>query len=1346
MSGISAIKGFRTQFLYSLHEILTTQNTTLKYKLEGIEDLDKLDDQNHLVEVIQVKNLSSTLTLSDIISKKNTSFIKRLSEVKQKSTLVTGSLISFGNVSNDLTTWIGTKKTVSKREKKAIESYGLTMHEWIDLKQNLSIKTVNEEDLYKKVIDILKEQFPFIDPIPGIKILLYWLSFTAEKQNIITKTSVLAEIQSIGKYLSERIAVENQLGIYITPITSTGNKKSEQQLKDEFYSGISARYDHILHSLDVVRRAPLINIEDGFYKNNIVIVQGASGQGKSALAYRFIKDFCPETLCYELNLQEDAVNTRLAITAINALAKELKVPAYFLINVNTNSVEWIKIVREFASEQHLRFLVTIRQEDWYKATSFGIEFNHTEIELSLDKIEAEQIYLKLNEQNIDLANSDFEEAWIKFGENGPLLEFVYSITKGTSLLNKLRQQVAQINKEQTPKGNNTLELLRIIALSDTFGAKLSAKSFSSIANILDITNRLEKEYLIKFDNNGKYISGLHNLRSKILLTLLFDEVIICKKDYIAKCFQFISPSDVFIFSINCLQERLISPKEIVEHAHELPKTWSVFYQLLRALVWAGACEYVENNILILEEAYLRWGDAWYLFIDFYFGQTLNIENFLSNLDFLPDSVIKDAKKINSRLSNKDEVFGYASSLFKALALPNVPPSNSEGWKGFGGTLFWLKNLPYPNEVTIDFSFDPISLQDIDAETISEVLLGLFYFQDIFSKKIEKLQELFNRKIQEEFNIPYFDVKSDEIKAVYISNPLSNEKNQSLHSYSVRIVNALRKAYPCKQKFTVSALGQHLQIIESDYDESKKSIPIENLPLYNWTALNALVIRRFEFRHSPKDWPEYFKELDLWESDIYNRIIKLNPILKKTISPGSHQKEEYEVIASNIDYQKTRGLKKPQAILDPLGLYGSDKTSDEETEEANDKHKTVKFYTKFDKFFKAKSKFENGIENFIKQSAQYLFDATKRALDNKHEINKNNLHISQVNLFEAVKYFPEFDSQKKLQFSKFYKISKVDQHLILKSAFLYKNFINGNKGLQKVYTENNFYNQIKHDFEKRLIVLCKKHSMKPLFELKYANNIENKPIIFVHYSEPQHSLLGLHGAFNAIKEAIGEIEYTSLKQLMLSVSFEDFYILPTILGHTLNNSWYSLREYTFRKKFDEVPSYNWVPKLINDSVKNTLGLLDWNVIAPKTIDALKFLGRYTKLQFLVQHLADLQEFETYELNKVGRAIFVTHATQFQEDVQQDFQYCIDFMAEIGKQYANDAVNKQSNDEFWQTYIHIRNNIFPKEKGDEVDYQVTLNLDDFKVWAVRLNLCTNYILNFYYLICHRYIDELQAANRV
>src|SRR5690606_34523465 len=122
------------------------------------------------------------------------------------------------------------------------------------------------------------------------------------------------------------------------------------------------------------------------------------------------------------------------------------------------------------------------------------------------------------------------------------------------------------------------------------------------------------------------------------------------------------------------------------------------------------------------------------------------------------------------------------------------------------------------------------------------------------------------------------------------------------------------------------------------------------------------------------------------------------------------------------------------------------------------------YTKFDNFFKTKSKFENGIENYIRQSAQHFYDLAKKILEGQHEINTNTLRISQVNLFDAVKYVAEFEAQKSYQFSKFSKISKIDQQLLMKSAFLYKNFISGNKGLQKAYTENNFYSQLKHDFE------------------------------------------------------------------------------------------------------------------------------------------------------------------------------------------------------------------------------------------------------------------------------------------
>ncbi|MCX2429625.1 hypothetical protein [Pedobacter sp. GR22-10] len=95
MSAISALMGCRTQFLYSLYFILSNQDKNYYFRLEGIEDLDILDDNNDLLFAIQVKNLSKTLSLSDFLSDKKTSFLMRFIENYRTSIPVLFPLVIF---------------------------------------------------------------------------------------------------------------------------------------------------------------------------------------------------------------------------------------------------------------------------------------------------------------------------------------------------------------------------------------------------------------------------------------------------------------------------------------------------------------------------------------------------------------------------------------------------------------------------------------------------------------------------------------------------------------------------------------------------------------------------------------------------------------------------------------------------------------------------------------------------------------------------------------------------------------------------------------------------------------------------------------------------------------------------------------------------------------------------------------------------------------------------------------------------------------------------------------------------------------------------------------------------
>lgn len=75
MSAIAALKGYRTQFLYSLHRIVFGVTDDYVYHIEGeFEDLDIIDNNGKYVECLQVKNLSDSLTFSDLFSAKDSQY------------------------------------------------------------------------------------------------------------------------------------------------------------------------------------------------------------------------------------------------------------------------------------------------------------------------------------------------------------------------------------------------------------------------------------------------------------------------------------------------------------------------------------------------------------------------------------------------------------------------------------------------------------------------------------------------------------------------------------------------------------------------------------------------------------------------------------------------------------------------------------------------------------------------------------------------------------------------------------------------------------------------------------------------------------------------------------------------------------------------------------------------------------------------------------------------------------------------------------------------------------------------------------------------------------------------
>src|SRR5262249_15761729 len=156
------------------------------------------------------------------------------------------------------------------------------------------LKTLNAETVESSVVRRLQDTLVGVDAHSAIELLQAWLFLAMETRQRLSFDDLQQRVLAVGRFINERSAHHLQWFRSILPLTSTPEGVDTARLRQEFYSGVSARFEHILSQLDVRRDAPLKAIDDAFQTCRLVVVHGASGQGKTALAYRYLRDFVPE--------------------------------------------------------------------------------------------------------------------------------------------------------------------------------------------------------------------------------------------------------------------------------------------------------------------------------------------------------------------------------------------------------------------------------------------------------------------------------------------------------------------------------------------------------------------------------------------------------------------------------------------------------------------------------------------------------------------------------------------------------------------------------------------------------------------------------------------------------------------------------------------------------------------------------------------------------------------------------------------------------------------------------------------------------------------------------------------
>lgn len=821
MAVSDTIRGFRTQFLYTIYRVINDCNPDVHYVPEGIEDLD-IKKNEIIIETIQIKNYNKKIQPSNLTSPAGTtSFFKRAIKTLSKNKNACIRFVSFGEVGDYLKNSSSLLVFLKKKNKDIVLKKNAEL-----LSSQYKLSNVQESTLYAQISEKLKNKFPTFNPDKEIKYMLQWVSDKAEKHNDFTYEEFFRELHCYQAFENRQNVALDELGIRVKPLFEESLNFDKEVLKQQFYSGVSVSSNHIACNLDIVRTDKLIAIQSAFKESNVVIVNGASGQGKSTLCYRYIKE--NNALAFEIT-QCDRFSLPNLQATLTELCTELTIPVMFYFDAKPADDSWIHLVKTFSMVKNVHCLISLRNEDWNQYRSrLGSEIVYKDIELVLAKDEAKLMYEALRNQNNQI-NCDFESSWDKLGNNVPLLEFVYFITHGQSLKKKLISQWSALSQDEKSIFEKIITVI-------FFGGRINRKSKilqenRSCSSVHDAIGKYIGEFFVE-DINGD-LSEVHPIRTKILAESIYRNDSETMIENALSLYFKSEMTDAHLYLLNLYREGL-STSQLISLATKgsiLPA--KQFAGIVRALIWKGTEEYLSEVLPLINQLKEKSGPLWEYHLPINFTD-IDVRQSLSELlKNNPD--VPDVSGIVNSFPSQNQIFCLLDKFINNKFTVSCK-SNSD-WVIFSDALYRI-SLNH-NNTYIDLKGEP-ELSTLDAADISSILLGL---KSLGIKKDWwiNFENSFVKKLRLENLITNIEISNKSIKAICNIDYIVSI-DTSTNTYIVRIINQLRKAFPEKENYHVKLGKDDLSDFVVD---NEKNINKTNLPINAMHEIRACVVNQYK---------------------------------------------------------------------------------------------------------------------------------------------------------------------------------------------------------------------------------------------------------------------------------------------------------------------------------------------------------------------------------------------------------------------------------------------------------------------------------------------------------------------
>ena len=878
------MRGFTYQFLYSCYLILSKLDAGTVFNLEGIEDIDQIEYKNASQKITHIQLKYST-------GKQDASFLKDvlknfleayLLDNTRNFKLVYDFSVAKGNLSKLLTNDLDDKATsywtgVIKQIKAENSCWNWNSFIFQDFVSKLSFEKIEKNNLVNEIeIELIKTYDITTDNISifanSIKIRCLE---KMEQRAGIDKREFDSLIQSVKDDISK--GPQNPAHSWIKRLdfrTTQGDSDLS------YFEGKKATPQDIALKLPVRRLQLEQEIKDAIRDNKVTVIKASSGQGKTTLALQVSYDLQSEYTIYQLLWCNDSKELGNIVQYFKTRVRLGEKPLILIDNLDSQLSEWNKLAQLLQNEvsYHYKLLLTTREDDWYR---YGGDLSNVRavqtIKLDLKEKEAQEIFEVLKKVNkLHSSISDWRKAWAIVAEKKLLIEYIYLLTHGEMLSERIAHQITEINKSET--GKIKCEILRKVCFADVCGIRLSAKkliaslSKTSSSDYSEVLKSIENEFLIRVNTTEKYIEGLHPVRSQHIIDRLheFSEINdtaiqvaqITDLLYLPKLFSklpnIISSKESFYFDIT----------DALWNSTDL----SHYVLALQGLFSGSVMQYFHRNREAFDDANAHGGlfliatelNPFTRFNEFDLTlETLNkMKNTFpdnSNIDYLCN-----LRNAIPKLTLADtDIYYFCKALYNKLDGNDLFEVTSDV-ASYSTIAYWLYNID------LDFNLSKnIPLQRIwnengkySIDIISSIMYTCFCGnKDVYMRFVEENFSVILRYLKVATKSLKLYVSEDK-KAIHVEYILLLSDIRKGNEESVSRLKVICKTLPIFEQYCADAIKPSLKFISSYKvpDDAHKAMPIRNIVIMfhqEFTSLWSKTIMSNYECDTVAEWLEYW---------------------------------------------------------------------------------------------------------------------------------------------------------------------------------------------------------------------------------------------------------------------------------------------------------------------------------------------------------------------------------------------------------------------------------------------------------------------------------------------------------